>query len=74
MNVAFYGQEKVRLILEIKIFVAVLMETVIEFYELHQMVKKRVNKDQLENFVTAQVLSGPVYVLLFCTLALSNSD
>ena len=49
----FYGQEKVRLILEIKIFVAVLMETIIEFYELHQMVKKRVNKDQLENFVTA---------------------
>ena len=38
------------------------------------MVSSRVNQELLENFVTALILEGPVYILLYNLKALSEFD
>lgn len=51
-----------------------IQETLIEIYELQSFVRSRVNNEQLENFVTSLVLSGPVYILIYNLISLSEFD
>ena len=59
---------------EIKTFIEIFKQTIIEFYRIEEMVttnKQRVNREMLDNFVTSLVLSGPLYVFVFAILGIS---
>ena len=50
------------------------METLIEVYGLQQLVRSRVNNEQLENFVASLVLTGPVYIMIYNLISLSEYE
>ena len=41
---------------------------------MEDRVQTRVAREQLENFVTSQVLAGPLYLLIFNLVSLSNFE
>ena len=49
-------------------------ETVIEVYGLQQQVGPRINNEQLHGFLTATVLNGPIYMLIYNLISLSEYD
>lgn len=67
-------KESARCIVEVQTFCFCVQETLIDVYGLELAVKLRVNSEQLENFVTALVLEGPVYLFLYNLKALSEFD
>ena len=74
MNLDELKKERARCIIELKSFCFVIIETLIEVYGLQSLIKSRVNAEQLENFVTSLVLSGPIYILLYNVIGLSEYD
>ena len=52
----------------------VIQETLIEVYGLQEQVRSRTNNEQLENFVTALILSGPLYIFIYNLISLSEFD
>ena len=69
-----FKTECARCVLEIKVFISIIKETVIRFYRIDERVKSRVAKEQVENFITSQILAGPVYLLIFNLISLSNFE
>ena len=67
-------KESARCIIEVKTFCFVIQEAVTEVYGLQESVKSRVNMEQLESFMTALILEGPVYIFLYNLKALSEFD
>ena len=67
-------KESARCTIEIKTFSFVMQEVITEVFCLQEQVSSRVNKEQLESFVTATVLDGPVYIFLYNLKALSEID
>jgi len=74
LNLTELLKERARCIAEVKSFCFVIKETLIEVYGIQQLVRSRVNQELLENFVTALVLEGPIYILLYGLIALSEYD
>jgi len=74
LNLTELLKERARCIIEVKSFCFVIQETLVEVYGLQQLVRSRVNQELLENFVTALVLEGPIYILLYNLIALSEYD
>ena len=66
--------ETARCILEVKVFIHVIKETVVRFYQMEDRVQSRVAKEQLENFITSQILAGPLYILIFNLVSLNNFE
>ena len=60
--------------IEVQTFCFTIQEVLIYVYGLQTLVKSRVNSEQLENFVTALVLEGPIYLFLYNLKALSEFD
>ena len=69
-----FKTEADRCILELKTFICILTETIKRFYNIEKRVTSRVAKEQLENFVTSQILAGPVYLLLFNLISMANFE
>ena len=67
-------KESARCIVEVQTFCFCIQETLIDVYSLQAVVKSRVNMEQLENFVTALVLEGQIYIFLYNLKALSEFD
>ena len=49
-------------------------ETIKKFYRIEKRVQSRVAQEQLENFVTSQILAGPVYILVFNLISIANFE
>ena len=65
-------KDRARCIIELKTFIFVIQETLVEVYSLQELVKTRVNAEQLENFVASLLLSGPIYILIYNLISLSE--
>ena len=74
LNLDEIKKERARCIIELKTFILVIQETLIEVYGLQELIKSRTNNEQLENFVTALVLTGPIYILIYNLISLSEFD
>ena len=73
-DAAKFKSEAARCILEIKTFICILTETIKRFYRIEKRVKSRCAKEQLENFITSQILAGPVYLLVFNLISMANFE
>ena len=60
--------------IELKTFIFVIEQTLVEVYRLQDLVKSRVNSEQLSNFVASLVLSGPIYILIYNLISLSEYE
>ena len=74
LNLDEIKKEKARCIVEIKTFMRVIQETLIDVYGLQEFDKSRTNSEQLENFVTALILTGPLYIFIYNLISLSEFD
>ena len=74
LNLDEIKKERERCVVELKTFICTIQETLIEVYNLQNLVRSRVNNEQLQNFVTSLVLSGPVYLLMYNLIILSEYD
>ena len=73
-DVEKFKSETARCILEVKVFISVIKETITRFYYMENRQQTRVAKEQLENFITSQILAGPLYLLIFSLVSLSNFE
>ena len=63
-----------RCVLEVKVFISIIKETIVRFYRIEDRVQSRIAKEMVENFVTSQILAGPVYLMIFNLISLSNFE
>ena len=72
-----FTKDKARVIVEIKTFMLIYQQTLVEFFEIKESVsgkQNRVNREMLENFITSLVLSGPIYIFMYCLLGIGNYE
>ena len=74
LNLDEIKKERERCVVEVKTFIFTVQETLVEVYNLQNLVRSRVNNEQLQNFVTSLILSGPVYLLMYNLISLSEYD
>ena len=55
-------------------FISIIKETIVRFYRIEDRVQSRIAKEMVENFVTSQILAGPVYLMIFNLISLSNFE
>lgn len=66
--------EASRCINELKMLISILAKVLETFYSLEELLKKRLCREQLENYCTAVVLDDVVYIFMYNLITLSQLD
>lgn len=72
INCSLYRREAQRCIKELKVFIKIICEVIIDFYDLKEVARPNICREQLDNFVTNQVLSDAIYIFLFNLITMSQ--
>ena len=74
IDAADFAVEKARIVLELKTFIRVMTDALIDFYSLRKDLTCKENREAFELFVLNHLLSGPVYIFMFNILSLARLE
>ena len=74
IDTADFAVEKARIVLELKTFIRVMTDALIDFYSLRKDLTCKENREAFELFVLNHLLSGPVYIFMFNILSLARLE
>jgi hypothetical protein len=55
-------------------FMSILHQTLSSFYEIEELLKNRLSREQLENYCTSIVLDDVVYIFMYNLITLAQLD